>query len=84
MKNRFLSGVAGTAAAALLAGGLLSTSAPTPASATEDTLSNTAALATINTYLKGVDTAWDAGTKAPGAISLPAQSGQAGVKQPRD
>ncbi|TSI12791.1 amidase domain-containing protein [Brevibacterium aurantiacum] len=82
MKSRLLSGVAGSAAAALLAGGLLSTSTPTPASATDDTLPNTEAQATINTYLKGVDTAWDTGTKAPGTISLTPQSGQAGAKQP--
>lgn len=82
MRSRLFSGVASSAAAALLAGGILSTSTPTPASATNDTLPNTAAQATINTYLKGVDTAWDTGTKTPGTISLTPQSGQSGAKQP--
>ncbi|MGO0605824.1 amidase domain-containing protein [Brevibacterium linens] len=82
MKARILPGMARMVATTLLAGGLLSTSTPTPASATTDTLSNTAAQATLDTYFKGVDTAWDAGTKAPGTISLTAQSGKAGAKQP--
>lgn len=82
MKVRILSGVAGTTAAALLASGLLAISVPTPASATDDTLTNTAAQATLDTYLTGVDAAWDAGTKAPGTISLTPQSGRPGAKQP--
>lgn len=82
MKAQLLSGVASFAATALLAGGLLSTSTPIPASAADDTLSNAAALATINSYLNGVDATWESETKAPGTIALTAQSGRSGTKQP--